>query len=171
MQHNGFTIEPGADLREADLRGADLRRADLCAADLRRADLSGADLRGADLRGADIERVKTSEGTNLLDAGCRSDGYRFIGLEIEGEPTMVFAGCRRFTMAEARKHWGLAHPKHAETRPLLDRIEGVADDQSKYERLRDAWRHRWTYATDSELHSKVCRLMNHTIDTIEAEGK
>ena len=46
---NGYIIEAGADLSNADLSGADLRFADLSNADLRGADLSDALLTGANL--------------------------------------------------------------------------------------------------------------------------
>jgi uncharacterized protein YjbI with pentapeptide repeats len=82
-----------ADLRHASLRGASLRFADLRHADLRHADLEGADLRDADLCGA----------VGVRDAGCDGRGYRFI--LIEGDTPMVKAGCRWFTLDEARAHW------------------------------------------------------------------
>jgi hypothetical protein len=73
----GHTIEPGADLRDADLRDADLRNADLRNADLRNADiwganlnyanLHGADLRNADLGGADLRNVDLG-GADLRNA-------------------------------------------------------------------------------------------------------
>ncbi len=48
VEVNGYTIEPGANLREADLR-----RAILC----------GADLRKANLIGANLEEATADEGT------------------------------------------------------------------------------------------------------------
>ena len=83
-----WAIKYGADLREADLRGANLT-----GADLREADLRGADLTGADLRGAD-----------LIDGGQDVRGYRFIG-HIGKDGLMILAGCRYYTLAEARAHW------------------------------------------------------------------
>ena len=47
MEVNGYTIEPGANLTEANLL-----MADLTGVDLRGANLEGADLRGANLKGA-----------------------------------------------------------------------------------------------------------------------
>ena len=76
----GVDLQPGAQLRDADLRGAtldylngrvpagmphpDLRNADLRGASLRCAQLQGVDLRGADLRGADLRDA------NLLAASA-----------------------------------------------------------------------------------------------------
>ena len=48
MEVNGYTIEPGANLRRADLR---------------RADLKGANLEGANLTGANLEGAKADEDT------------------------------------------------------------------------------------------------------------
>jgi len=57
VEVNGYTIEPGADLREADLRGAKLTGA-FRGADLTGADLTGADLTVADLTVANLTKVK-----------------------------------------------------------------------------------------------------------------
>lgn len=54
---------------------------------------NGADLRGADFSGAD-----------LISLGQRSDGYDFFAQIKEGE-IWIKAGCRYFTITEARKHW------------------------------------------------------------------
>ena len=52
MEVNGYTIEPGADLAEADLTGANLSGADLRGANLSGANVTGADLSKAILQGA-----------------------------------------------------------------------------------------------------------------------
>ena len=83
----------GADLRGADLRGADLTGADLVGANLRGADLRGADLRGADLRGADGVLAIGPIDTWIMYAVRFPDGPR------------IKAGCRWFTVAEAREWW------------------------------------------------------------------
>ena len=49
VEVNGYTIEPGADLREANLREANLRMVDFTGADLRMANLTRANLGWADL--------------------------------------------------------------------------------------------------------------------------
>ena len=77
---NGYTIEPGADLRHtklawadlsgANLRGANLHGARLFGANLRGANLSGADLSGADLYGADLYGADLS-GANTTGADLR----------------------------------------------------------------------------------------------------
>ena len=86
MQVNGYTIAPGAHLRDADLTRADLRGADLWGANLRDADLRGADLRGADLRGAILA------GADLTDAnltGANLWGAYLTGAE--GIPALTAA--------------------------------------------------------------------------------
>lgn len=88
----------GANLSGANLRGAYLRGADLRGADLRWANLRGANLRGADLSGADLS------GANLIDAGQDRRGYRFVAVSHD-DGIRIAAGCRWFTLAEARKHW------------------------------------------------------------------
>ena len=69
--------------------------------DLRGADLSGANLRGADLSGADLRGVS---GFLLLPVQDIR-GYSFIHAVLH-EEWMVRAGCRLFTIQEARERWG-----------------------------------------------------------------
>jgi len=114
----------GADLRGADLGGADLGGADLGGADLRGAYLGGADLRGADLEGADLG------GQWIVQGGHRSDGYSFFlqKLTADTEP-MIKAGCRYFTITDARKHWNDTRantPLGDETTVLIDAMIAVA---------------------------------------------
>ncbi len=88
----------------ADLSGADLRGADLSGADLRGAVLSGADLSGADLSGASGVLVVGPCDEWLMYAVSSDDGPR------------IKAGCRWFTVEEARAHWNGEHtigPEHA----------------------------------------------------------
>ena len=112
----------GRSLLMANLRGANMHSADLRNADLRNADLSGADLSGADLSGADLS------GAGLIDGGQRSDGYRFVAWFKAGE-LRIRAGCRDFTMAQARAHWAATRggtPLGEETTAMLDHMERVA---------------------------------------------
>lgn len=106
-----------ADLAGADLAGAYLARANLAGANLADANLAGADLAGANLAGAD-----------LVDGGQRSDGYRFVGWIRDGA-LQIRAGCRNFTITEAREHWTETRggtPLGDETMCILDHIEVVA---------------------------------------------
>ena len=112
----------GADLAGANLAGADLAGADLYGADLARANLAGADLSGADLFLANLARA------DLIDGGQRSDGYRFVGW-IKGDVVQICAGCRDFTIADAREHWKTTRGDTIlgdETTCILDHIERVA---------------------------------------------
>ena len=125
----------GANLRCADLSGANLRSADLYGADLRSASLSGANLYGANLYGANLYganlrsanlRCANLRNANLYDADLRSadlrsadlgdqwiiqgpvrsDGYHFMLTRLTGEKVpMVRAGCRWFSLANAKAHW------------------------------------------------------------------
>ena len=94
----------GANLRGANLRGANLRDADLGGADLRDADLGGANLRDANLRGAYLRGAYLGGAKNIIRVGPSQDGYEFFGVVREGE-TWVMAGCRWFTVKDAKKHW------------------------------------------------------------------
>ena len=128
----------GADLGGADLRDADLGDADLGGANLRDANLRGANLGGADLGGANLGDADLGDadlgganlgGANLIDGGQRSDGYRFIG-HIKDGALMICAGCRYFTLPEARAYWGAAGYRNRalgdEALVILDHIEKVA---------------------------------------------
>ena len=91
-------------------------------ADLSGADLSGAYLGGANLGGADLR------GAYLVDGGQRSDGYRFVGW-IKDDALRIVAGCRNFTIDEARTHWlktRAGTPLGDETMAILNHIELVA---------------------------------------------
>ena len=108
-----------ANLRGANLSGADLSGANLSGADLSGADLSGADLSGANLYGADLSRANlyganlyganlygaNLYGANVIVGGLRSDGYQFFAYKKEDGSIMIKAGCRYFSIGEARKHW------------------------------------------------------------------
>ena len=61
----------------------------------------------------------------LFYAGQRGvGGYSFFAYKGVGGDVMVFAGCRAFTLDEARRHWSLMHHERGEeTAPLLDVIE------------------------------------------------
>ena len=87
-------VAAGANLRGAYLRGADLRGANLTGADLTGAYLRGANLRGADLTGADGALAIGPIDTWIMYAVRYPDGPR------------IKAGCRWFTVAEAREWWG-----------------------------------------------------------------
>lgn len=129
----------GADLRGANFSWADFRGANLSGADLSGANLMGVDLRGANLSGAylsvvDLRRTNLS-GAYLGDqwiiqGGIRSDGYRFLlqKLTQDSEP-MIKAGCRYFTLPEAREHWYQTRggtQLGLETFAILDSLEALA---------------------------------------------
>jgi uncharacterized protein YjbI with pentapeptide repeats len=139
----GANLE-GADLGGSNLRGSNLRGANLEGANLRGANLEGAYLRGAYLRGAYL-RGANLEGANLegADLGeqwivqgpCRSDGYWFFLQKLTGDETpMVKAGCRYFSMEDARAHWQKTRagtPLGDETFAILDSLEAIAKARGK----------------------------------------
>ena len=63
----------------------------------------GADLQDADLRGANLQDANL-RGSDLIDLGQRSDGYQFYA-QIMDDGIKIKAGCRYFTLTEARGHW------------------------------------------------------------------
>jgi hypothetical protein len=90
----------GVILYGADLSGANLRKANLSKANLSKANLSGADLSCADLYGANL-----SEAVGYLPlpvADTRGYHHHAIWCDTEWR---VRAGCRDFSIAEARAHW------------------------------------------------------------------
>ena len=115
----GDAILRGADLSYADLRGADLRSANVRDADLSFANLTGADLRFANLTSAKLLCTNLSstnlEIANLSGADLRGAegilrgpcirGYESFLVRFEDGPR-IKGGCRWFTIAEAKEHWG-----------------------------------------------------------------
>jgi uncharacterized protein YjbI with pentapeptide repeats len=95
----------GANLGGAYLRGANLRGANLGGANLRGANLGGAYLGGANLRGANLGGAYLGDQQIILGS-CRSDGYAFLLTNLKDEHGWrIKAGCRNFTLAEAKEHW------------------------------------------------------------------
>lgn len=89
----------GAYLYNANLYKANLSEADLSKANLSKADLSGADLAGANLCGANLSKTQ-----GILVIGETKDGYQMLGNVRDGV-VWIYAGCRAFTVDDARKHW------------------------------------------------------------------
>ena len=100
----GYEIAPGATLRHAPLTGADLTGADLTDADLRHAILTDAILTDAILTGADLRHANLTGARGVVCAGTDPRGYRFTG-HATTDGCRALAGCRWFTLAEAREHW------------------------------------------------------------------
>jgi len=100
----------GADLRDAvltcaDLGGADLGGADLRRADLGDADLTGANLRRANLRGADLRYANLRDAVGWVSLTYTDHGY-LVGASWQGAEWRIVAGCRDFSIKQAREHWG-----------------------------------------------------------------
>jgi uncharacterized protein YjbI with pentapeptide repeats len=112
----------------ANLSGADLSRANLSGAYLSGAYLSGAYLSRAYLSGADLSRAYLG-GQWIISGPTRSDGYVFFLMRITQYPEPhVIAGCRDFSMPEARKHWQDTRAGTAlgdETFAILDCLEAM----------------------------------------------
>jgi hypothetical protein len=125
-----------ADLRGADLSGANLSGASLSYANLSYANLSGANLSGASLSYANLSCANLS-GANLSCAnlsGANLRGANLSGASLRGAKGLLLlpvqdyrgylwphavecrdglwrirAGCRFFTIAKARDHWGASY--------------------------------------------------------------
>lgn len=90
----GLRLEYHANLQNANLQDANLRDANL-----RDANLCGADLGGADLWGA----------IGVLHPPINDPrGYRCVAV-LWADGWRVGAGCRWYTLGEAREHWGPAY--------------------------------------------------------------
>ena len=86
------------------------------------ANLGDANLSGADLRGANLS------GDHVIDGGQRRDGYRFVA-HVGKNCMMIVAGCRYFTLSQARTHWAETRAGTDignETMAILDHIERIA---------------------------------------------
>lgn len=99
----GANLE-GANLYNADLSGAILSGADLGYADLRYAILSGADLGCADERSRGLSVGAWKRARGLIKVGLTSDDYEVFTVSY-GDHVKIKAGCRWFTLPEAREHW------------------------------------------------------------------
>lgn len=89
------------------------------------ANLDGARLVDAELDGATIRRTKLGK-RGLLKECSRSDGYRFLLFDCDDGFPRILAGCRWFTLAEARAHWTATRagaPLGDETMDMLDMFE------------------------------------------------
>ncbi len=98
------------------------------ARNFRGAYLGGADLGGADLGGADLGGANLGEQW-VVQGACRSDGYWFMLISLKDEGVRVKAGCRNFTLVEAREHWSTTRkdtPLGNETFAILDNLEALA---------------------------------------------
>jgi len=118
----------GADMRDADLRGADLVGAYLRGAYLRDANLYGADLRDADLIDANLYKT-CGIADRVIDAGVRTDGYRFLLTRTEPGEWRVKAGCRDFTVEGTKSHWTETRgdtPLGAESLQLIKHMTAIA---------------------------------------------
>ncbi len=118
----------GADMRDADLRGANLIGAYLRGAYLRDANLYGADLRDADLIDANLYKT-CGIADRVIDAGVRTDGYRFLLTRTEPGEWRVKAGCRDFTVEGAKSHWTETRgdtPLGAESLQLIKHMTAIA---------------------------------------------
>ncbi len=133
MTVNGYEIEPGADLRGADLRdavlrganlqGAKLRDADLQCADLRGADLSEANLWGANLRGADLQGANLG-GACLQLAGLSNNTVLPTGQTwpeyLADLPALLTAGGKRLHEVATPEVWSCHSWKNCPMRVAFD---------------------------------------------------
>ena len=110
-QHKYWLEEANTGAR-ADLHGAALRSANLHDAVLSSAVLSSADLSGADLSGAALSGAMLTRSVGYSDGGWDSRGYHFCAV-IMGADIQITAGCRCFTLQEAKDHWGQINNRDA----------------------------------------------------------
>ena len=107
----------GSNLSGSDLSGSNMRYSDLSDSDLSYSDLSGSDLSGSDLSYSDLS-YSDLRGSNLSDSDL-SGSLGFILLPVQDARGYSFAhavecdtgwriraGCRDFSISEAKQHWG-----------------------------------------------------------------
>ena len=94
-----------------------------------RANLAGAYLAGANLADAYLADANQIN-DRIIDAGIRSDGYRFLLTRTEPGEFRIKAGCRNFTVSEAKAHWDSSRPKGEplgdETRLIIKHMLAIA---------------------------------------------
>jgi uncharacterized protein YjbI with pentapeptide repeats len=123
----------GASLARANLADAFLAGANLAGVNLAGASLAGAKLAGANLAGASLARANLADAKlagRIIDGGIRADGYRFLLTRTEPGEWRVKAGCRNFTLAEAREHWGASYGRTelgAEALAIIDHMVALAE--------------------------------------------
>ena len=108
-----WAIKAGANLAGANLDGANLARANLDGAYLARANLAAQ---------------------WIIQGAVRSDGYAFMLTNLKDEGVRVKAGCRNFSIDEARQHWKTSRdgtPLGNETFAILDCLEAMAKARGK----------------------------------------
>lgn len=102
-----------ANLYQADVRWADLNGAKLTQADLHWADLSSANMHGVNLSGALLEGTNLYDAKGVVDLGLETNPLRrfrwvvVLPADATGQ-SMIKAGCRWYTLEDARAHWGAA---------------------------------------------------------------
>ena len=73
-----------------------------------RANLDGANLTGANLTDADLSRAYLSGADGIIVLTETDHGYRVYVTQRAGE-WRIGAGCRDFSISEARAHWGASN--------------------------------------------------------------
>jgi uncharacterized protein YjbI with pentapeptide repeats len=114
-----------SDLTDANLTGAKLIGAFLYSCHLNGANFTDADLTNADLQNSSLEEAIFDDCKGIVDAGIDPRGYRFIGVKTDADQTggwMIKAGCRWFTVDEAKEHWG---PGGRNNRDALARVVAI----------------------------------------------
>ena len=93
-----------ANLYCAYLYDADLSGANLSHANLYYANLSGANLRRTNIYGADLGGANMTSTIGYKDGGIDPKGFHFRAVLFPDGPNIT-AGCRNFTVLEAKEHW------------------------------------------------------------------
>jgi hypothetical protein len=90
-------------------------------AGVERADFTGCNFNAVHY--ADYKKASLYKAIGLIDCGC-PDGYRFVAIRHK-DRLMIRAGCRWFTVREARRHWAKRRDRRA-TRAALEYAVEVA---------------------------------------------
>lgn len=119
-----------ANLHGCNLKGANLDRAVLTGATMTSVDASGADFRMAsmmnvNLRDALLAGIRVDGTDYFINAGMDNRGYYFNGVYHKQGGWMISAGCRWFSVAQAKDHWGAKYNLDALARVALIEVSGA----------------------------------------------
>ena len=118
-----------ANLAWANLASANLAWANLASANLAWANLAWANLAGANLSQANFANAVLGD-NRILDGGLRSDGWRFFLWWDASRGWRIRAGCRDFSIEEARSHWSIDRQRgtlDAESMAIINHLRNLAE--------------------------------------------
>lgn len=121
---DGITFESCSFIR-ADLRHISLRNANLEDCVFTNARMHGADLSGANVDGVSFDEVEARHIGGIIMLG-ELDTWIVTAHRASTGELRIKAGCRNFTLPEAKEHWDSDRTDRAEIRAALPFLEAIA---------------------------------------------